>query len=326
MKLRLGALLLVLCVSAASAADWLRPGPDGRPIWGIPGGIRFAIFPGSVEGPDVGGPRGLIRLGYPAMGPDGYLMLNFIAIEPIVNGVRNLSELDEGGDGKQGMRLSTPVPADPGRIETPADGVERLHVRIDCERFKNGAHVFVNATLRADRPNEVHLTVHQMPGSAPIEKCVLTATMGNKARIRRVALKDGELSSQAIFGSYTGNDFADPPHFENADRLARNSEGDVVVPFYGDEENPAAVHPPGWDYPGRKLTQYWRKPAGSPQNNLRLRVNARYKYWLSVDPIPGGVAFENVELEDNVADGESWVYGITPAAPHEVIAEVPPRP
>ena len=326
----LAACVALLSVSSAAAADWLRPGTgDGRPVWGIGGGIRFAIAPGSVEGPDDGGPRGLIRVGYPAVGGDGYVMINFISIEPTVGTALGQSELEKGGDDNPGKRLSIGVGGD-GQVDTGKDGVERLHVRIDCEKFANQAHVWVDAEIRADRPNEVHFTVHAFPDSAPIKQCLLSATMGNKCRVRRVELANGELSSTAIMGGYTGRDFADD-HFEGAGRLAKNSAGDVVVPFTSDETDPASVHPfPNdplmWYYPGRPLTQYWRKPAGTPQNGLALRVNGRFQYWLSDQPVPGGVAFENVDLRDNFTDGEQWVYGITPDAPRQVIDDVPPRP
>lgn len=329
------AAVLALALTAASsvtAADWLRPGgADSRPIWGIPGGIRFAIAPGSVEGPDDGGPRGLIRVGYPAVGGDGYVMVNFIAIEPVVGGKRGLSELEKSpSDGQPGKKLAAVGAADPGKVETPADGAERLQVRIDIEKFENGAHIYVVASLRADRPNEIHFTVHALPDSAPIEECVLSATMGNKARVRLVEMRSGVLSSKDIFGGYNGPDFTGD-HFEGADKLARNAEGDVVVPFSSDERDPASVHPfPDnpftWYYPGKPLTQYWRKPANTPQDGLKLRVNGRFQYWMSEQPIPGGVAFENVELRDKFKDGEQWVFGMTPDAPRQVIDDVPPRP
>lgn len=322
-------LALALALSTASdavAANWLRPSPaDPRPIWGTVEGIRFAVSPGSVEGPlpDDGGPRGLIRIGYPAAG-DQPIMLNFVAIEPTANGKREFSELQESQvDHRPGKILTVKDGNDPGDLSTGPDGVETLTVRIDVERFTNGAHVFVLAAIHSDRPGEIDFTVHPFPDSAPMSQCVLTATMGNKTRVRHVELGSGALDSIALFGGLQGNGFSDD-NVTPASRLARNKDGDVVVPFNSNENDPGSVHPfpedPfAWYYPGRNLTQYWRKPKESPQANLRLRVNGRAEYWGSQQAIPGGVAFENVELQDNFADGERWVFGISPASPREVI-------
>lgn len=330
-------LWLCLLISTAHAADFLRPSPaDPRPLWGIPGGIRFSIAPASVEGDDFGGPRGLIRIGYPAVGPSGYILMNFIAIEPVVGLFhrKGYSELERSpSDGLEGKRLwvlgsAPPGTMDPGLETTGPDGVKRLHVRINCERFENGAHVYVVATLRADRPDEVHFTVHALPDSAPLKQCILTATMGNKARVRDIFLGQTTLNSKALWPRYRGSDFARDVF---SDDLPRDPAGDVVVPFRGDEPDPAAVHPfpndpLAWYYPGRRLTQYWKKPAGSPQRDLHLRANGRYTYWMSAQPIPGGIAFENVELRDSFSEGEAWIFGITDRTPQQVLAGEYPTP
>jgi hypothetical protein len=63
---------------------------------------------------------------------------------------------------------------------------------------------------------------------------------------------------------------------------------------------------------GRTATQYWRAPAG---RNLVARVNARKTYWASQAAVPGGVAFENFELEAPFHPGQKFVFGITPDLP-----------
>jgi hypothetical protein len=45
------------------------------------------------------------------------------------------------------------------------------------------------------------------------------------------------------------------------------------------------------------------------------RVNARKTYWASQAAIPGGVAFENFELEAPFRPGQKLVFGITPERP-----------
>ncbi len=43
----------------------------------------------------------------------------------------------------------------------------------------------------------------------------------------------------------------------------------------------------------------------------RVVVNARYTYWMSSQPIPGGVAFENFELNERFYPGQQFVFGMT---------------
>ncbi|MGD8240281.1 MAG: hypothetical protein PVH68_17130, partial [Armatimonadota bacterium] len=79
---------------------FFRAGIDAdRPVWGLRDGIRFGVWPGAVDDrPGGGGPRGLIRVGYPIMPAGAYALVNFIAIEPIVQGQRGrgYSELEPG--------------------------------------------------------------------------------------------------------------------------------------------------------------------------------------------------------------------------------------
>jgi hypothetical protein len=73
----------------------------------------------------------------------------------------------------------------------------------------------------------------------------------------------------------------------------------MLVAVTTDEENPAATFPfPGtrhWYYGGSKVTQYWKKPREAFREDLHAAANARYTYWQSSQPIPGGIAFENFE-------------------------------
>ena len=108
--------LLLTCTTVH--AGWQRPtAADPRPLWGLDGGIRLAIAPASVEGDDPGGPRGLIRVGYPATADGRNVLMNFIAIEPVTEfwHRRGKSELEPGADGQPGKRLG----ADPGVLAPP---------------------------------------------------------------------------------------------------------------------------------------------------------------------------------------------------------------
>ncbi len=313
----------------AQAADWVRAGLNtNQPIWGVRGGLLWAIPPGGFRA--AGGPRGLIRVGYPISTNGGYELVNFIAVEPIVNGRRGLSELEHSAlDNVRGKRFwavgetnHAPDAAQPtlvsGRLTRPSAGVEQLEVTVRVEPFDNGARVRLVVSHRSDAPDEIRLAVHSEPGSSPIEHCVLTATMGNLARTRLLWLKDEVVSSLKVYPEYKSDGFA-PPQTYPLGRLAHTPQGDVVVAVTNDEDDPASVYPfPGrrhWRYGGFKVTQYWKKPGGSTRGDLQAAVNARYTYWQTRRPIPGGVAFENFELREGFYEGQAFIFGITRKTP-----------
>ncbi len=306
-------------MASLAAADWVRPGlTTNVPIWGRVGGLQVALPPAGFRGPG-GGPRGLLRLGYPILPHGGYDLVNFIAIEPVVAGQRGFSELEASRwDGTRGKRLWTQASAgaglDPGELTWPAPGVERLTVAVRVERFDNGAHVRLRLVQRSDTPDEVSLTVFAEPDSAPLEFCILTATMGNMARTRQLWLAGRVVTSTGLYPDLRGTGFA-PHTLFGLGQLQRMPDGEVVVAVTNDETNPAAVFPfPGthdWYYGGRKVTQYWKKPTGTYRDDLAVAVNARYAYWQSDQPLPGGVAFENFELRERFYQGQQFIFGIT---------------
>ena len=326
------ALSLLLAGRATQAADWVRAGLNtNQPLWGIRGGLLWAIPPEGFRA--ASGPRGLIRVGYPISTNGGYDLINFIAVEPIVHGRRGFSELEPSAlDGARGKRLwaigetnltpGTPEPTlVPGRITRPAPGVEQLDVTVQVEPFDNGACVRLVVSQRSDAPDEIQLAVHADPQSAPIEHCILTATMGNLARTRLLWLKDEVVSSLKLYPEHRGDGFA-PNRAYALDRLARTPQGDVVAAITTDEDDPASVYPfPGrqhWHYGGFKVTQYWKKPRGTARDDLHVAVNARYTYWQTGHPIPGGVAFENFELRERFYEGQTFIFGITRSTPEQM--------
>ena len=322
------AALVLVTIGTALGTDWVRAG-EHQPVWGARGGLQFAIYPGGFTSGD-GGPRGLIRIGYPTLTNGGYDLINFIAVEPVVGAARGYSELEKSHfDDRQGKVFWTgEIPStngenvvqSPGVISSPQPGVEELSVTLQVEKFDNGAHVRLMLSQRSDAPDELRLKVLAEPDSAPIKSCILTATMGNKARVRQLWLKNGTLSSSKIFGDYTGTGFAPSAFFPLA-RLPHNSAGDVLVAISNDETNPAAALEPRnfWKYRGEKVTQYWRKPASGVNDTLRCALNARFTYWMSQNPVPGGLAFENFELVDDFTDGEEFIFGVTKCSPSELL-------
>jgi hypothetical protein len=276
-----------------------------------------------------GEPRGLIRLGYPVLPAKSYDLINFIAIEPIVRGHRGFSELErsqlDGAAGKriwaegQGGALTTNFV--PGQVRDLSAGQQELRVDLRVEKFENGAHVRLLVRQRSDRPDEIELSVFQEPDSAPLEYCILTATMGNMTRTRQLWLSHEMVSCLKVYPDYRGTGFA--PHQEYPlPRLHRTAAGGVLVAVTNDEDDPASVYPfPHSElchYAGCKVTQYWAKEAGAFRDDLHAVVNARYTYWQSSRPIPGGVAFENFELRERFYDGQKSIFGITRQTPRDL--------
>src|SRR5579859_3390098 len=177
-----------LIALGSSAAEWVRPGlSTNQPVWGIRGGLLWALAPAGFRGAE---PRGLIRLGYPVLRDGSYDLINFIAIEPIVKGRRGFSELEQSQlDGVAGKRIW--AQNEPGESATnlvsgtfrkAANGEEELDVLLGVEKFENGAHVRLEVRQRSSRPDEMELIIFREADSVPIDCCILTATMGNMTR------------------------------------------------------------------------------------------------------------------------------------------------
>ena len=277
--------------------------------------------------------RGLIRLFYPIGAEDGSsTRVNFIAIEPIANGRKGFSELEKSmydeKNGKRFWALSQPLMPDspnldelgldPGVLFTSASGVEQLSITIRVEPFQNGAHPYLIATFRADRPNEVSFAVYAEDDSVSMDYCILTATMGNFARLRRIWLRDRIVDSKELYPDYDDIHFAPDTYFPLNELLLTDS-GDVMVQATTDETDPASVFPfvdhIWWRWPGNVFTQYWKKPASKYRSDLRIRVNARKVYWASTQVIPGGISYENFEFQERFYPGQEFIYGIAQGTP-----------
>lgn len=192
---------------------------------------------------------------------------------------------------------------------------------IHIEAFDNGARVRLLVEQRSDLPDELAMTVQPEADSAPMEYCILTATMGNRARTRLLSLKDETVSSLTLYPDYRGSDFAATTVYPLR-KLAVTKERDLLAALTTDEARPADVHPfPGtdrWYYGGVKVTQFWKKRKGTWRDDVQVAVNGRYTYWRTSRPIPGGVAFENFELRERFYPGQPFVFGVTRQTPAEL--------
>lgn len=331
-RVRAVALLLRLtCVTVligaalfASAADslWIRPEKPGDPlIWGRRDGIAFGLpSPGGMRGP-----RGLIRVGVNVPDKDEPQLLNYIAIEPVIDGPGSrfsrmaFSELDPSAldPGERGKRLWVES-SDLRTIHAGHAAVERLSVKIAVERFTaNGAHVYLIASIDGDHPGELRLSVFNESDGPPLEDLSVTATMGNYGRLRLLWLKDRVIDSRRLFTYYQGNAFVELENYM-LDEMPRTADGDAIVYCSASEASPQdtegneSAH---WRYLLPKLTQYWRVAAHDIEPDLRVRVNARRVYWASTTPVLGGIAFENFEVRQRYVPGQTFIFGISEHEP-----------
>jgi hypothetical protein len=314
---------------AVEDGPFLRPAPgDAEPTWGIKGGLSVGLWPNPA-------PRGLIRIYTPYLGQPRLTPINFVAVEPIIRGKRGLSELErsrlDGGVPGKAMwstdllDASGPInavdPWRPARGVIEGEGASRtLTVFIHVEPFENGARPIVQVRLRADRPNEVTFRVLAAEGGTPMRSCILSATMGNYARLRRLFLRDRVVESRALYEPFRPGfaGFAAHRQWDLRDLLVR--DGHAIVAAVPDESDPSqasydadvARH---WHYVGVPATQFWRSAA---RDGLVARVNARTTYWASEARIPGGVAFENFELEAPFEPGQEFTFGVVAASPESL--------
>jgi uncharacterized protein YbdZ (MbtH family) len=66
--------------------------------------------------------------------------------------------------------------------------------------------------------------------------------------------------------------------------------------------------PPGWRYTGQPAVQSWSTAA---RLGVVARVNGRATFWQTRVPIPGGPAFENLELNAPFRSGEEFTFAVT---------------
>jgi hypothetical protein len=306
---------------------WLRPaqGPRAQPVWGLQGGLAIGLW-------STSGPRGLIRVYAPYLGQPRPRMVNYIAIEPIVKGARGQSELETGRQGPQGglamwtgdtpaaaTTPAEPTAPSPGRVER-SGGVEALTFFLATEPFRNGARPVIQVTLRADRPREVGFRIGAALGSARMDACVLSATMGNYGRLRRLWLRGEVVDARKVWPDFEPDRLGFAPwRAWGRDRLLKRGDDLLVAAttdeadLTGAEYDPAV--PAHWRYEGKPATQYWRT---ADAGGAVVRVNGRRTYWGDGGEIPGGVSYENFELQAPFCEGQEFWFGVTPESPREL--------
>lgn len=320
--------LMAICSSAQELSApvvqgrWIQPSDafPAQPVWGHADGIRIGLWP-------MPGPRGLLRVYAPYLGHDDDRMINYIAVEPTLEGQRwrSFSELEKSlFDGVSGLRFwSADSPEDemPRDPRNPSQGiisrdgeVETLCIYVFVEPYENGASVVLRIQFRSDRPYEVGIATFTQPESKPLETCIITATMGNFARLRELHLADGMRSSHELWPTFSGSGFAEHACF-SLSNLVRTPSEDALFIATPDEENPSQAEYErgtfiGWTYYGDVAQQYWRDE--TPTYELRGCVNARSTYWASESHIPGGSSFENFELIERFREGNELWFGVMP--------------
>lgn len=313
-------------MSASLPSSWLRPpdDPAAEPRWGHQAGLQVGIQP-------LPGPRGLIRVFTPYLEHPPGRLVNFIAVEPILAGTttRGYSELEPSAldPGERGKRLwsaddhdsarlpatAAPIPAPARGVVETIDGTETLTVWIGVERFDNGAQVTVRVRFFADRPHEVEVSGYAEPTSAPLDHLILTATMGNWSRLRMLHLADRVVTPGELWPGFSGTAFTEHARF-GLSELRRDGDA-VTVSATGDEGDPWAVEyatdtAQHWRFVGQKAVQTWR--VDDPHPALEALVNARWSFWASASPIPGGPAFENIEIVEPFRQGAALRFSVEP--------------
>jgi hypothetical protein len=340
--------------STLENTKWIKPVNEKSPaVWGIHNGIVIGLWPYAIESAKEemgGGPRGLIRVGYEFMGHVD--MINFIAIEPVVNGNMEFSEISPSRvDDKWGKFMWASDNENAGQFYPSAitrgvishpdprhPDVEQLSVYVFMEQFLNGAHPYFKISIRSDHPEELCFEIFNDKNSAVMERCALTATMGNYSRLRLLYLKNKVVDSRKLYNNFDGIDFTEKEEYP-ANELMTDSNDNYIVLAESDEgfsslsswpQQPAYYSRWSWRYrPFCKFTQYWRTEKNQADTSLRVRVNGRAKYWSGGSNnksdyinVPGGVAFENFEMREKYFSGQKFYFGLSRKTPSEIVPQI----
>lgn len=310
------------CFSNDKNEKWIQPNEENNfePYWRLKDGI------GVSYAPHKGVVRGLLGIQTPYLGHKADRVLNYIAIEPIVDNRRGFSELETSKiDKKQGLKIRSSDSfisdyAINALSDTPTkgiisnkDGVQTLSFYIYLETFENGSKPIIQVILSDAFPKEIRFRIFAAKDSAPFRTCILTATMGNYAQLRKLWLRDEIVTAKNVYADFSEADAGFAPHKQwGADKILK-IDGCSVAACVSDIISPEQIEydkkiPYWWKYEGKTATQYWKSPNAT--DNLLVRVNARTNYYGSTDMrIPGGVAYENFEFEEPFVSGQEFIFG-----------------
>jgi hypothetical protein len=311
---------------------WIRPaeGKPAMPVWGHVNGIIVGLAP-------LPGPRGLVRIYTPYLEYEFAEVMNFIAFEPIPKGSEHrgfseleMSSLDKGERGKRFWSSDNATAILPLDEAYPARGVvekingeETLTLYVFSEPFENGAKVYVRLRFFESRPYEFEITTNTYDASIDLDYFITTATMGNKARLRTLFLKEGQKSSLELWPDYKDIHFTSHEYFSQKEMIRDKKGNAYFIAAPNEKDYSKAMYAPGtdshWKYKGKHATQYWIKI--NPHKELNGLVSGRFTYWASEAPIPGGISFENFELKTPFKNGDRFIFGITPLSPQQFIQE-----
>lgn len=330
-------LIASLCFSDNKTGKWIYP--DGvknkDPYWGIKGGIAVSYAP------HKGVVRGLIGIHTPYLGHNSERVLNFIAIEPVVENSRGYSEMETSKiDNKQGLKIRSSNQFIPDYSidklsDIPATGVisdkdasQTLSFYLYIETFANGSKPIIQIILSEASPYEFGMRVYAAKDSKFFRTCILTATMGNYAQLRHLWLKGEVVEAKDLWKDFNVSDPGFAPHHNwGADKILTLDNGQAIVACTTDMISSDKVKydsnvPFWWKYEGNIATQYWRVP--KPTKYLIVRVNGRTNYYGADNwRIPGGIAFENFEVEEPFVAGQEFVFGATTAKPNKNVFKIP---
>ncbi|MHC1605311.1 MAG: hypothetical protein ACXQTP_05015 [Candidatus Methanofastidiosia archaeon] len=320
---------------------WLLPEDfNNQPAWGIKNGIIISTWPADLGGIGGGGPKGLFRIH--KHGSKGLGWVNFISVDPITDLGNGWSEGESilfvpnpyERQNNPEQIITTKLPSDYNNIATitcPEPGVEQLNILFGIQEFNNKAKVYLTVHIRDDRPEEIEFRIFKHDNTTKIEMVRLSSTAGNFNHLRLLWLKDNVVDSKELYKEYQkqmtpkpGTKFSwknsimlfGPVTTFEYDTLQKDSQGNLIVAI---TRNLDDVEDYWNEYFTRyKLTQYFKKYRGYYTEKSFVSVNARYVFWHTLTPIPGGISYENFELNEPFHQGQRLWFGATEKTPEEL--------
>ena len=142
-------------------------------------------------------------------------------------------------------------------------------------------------------------------GGSVMQRCDLSATMGNQSRCRALWLDASAVYAPDLYADYRGDGFVEHAPYRLS-ALHKTAAGDVVVAISPDEFDPREVWPfanGAWHHDGSWMAQFWLKPQGAYDDSSSVASTGAGCTGVGTVPIPGGLAYENFELQETFRPG-----------------------